>query len=109
MEKDYSYKSEYLLSCDSLTVINTLDEDPLYIDKNRKYFQYQHGNVNTRSNEFSVGFVFRNVSNIREYDSNNSVMIHPNNSIGDIVHNKIGYDLDAFHRNLINLYHNVIF
>ena len=45
-ECDQDFKSEYPLSTDSVTIVNTLDEDPEYTSLDGSKYQYQHGDVN---------------------------------------------------------------
>ena len=108
-ECDQDFKSEYPLSTDSVTIVNTLDEDPEYTSLDGSKYQYQHGDVNVSKDQLSVGIVFRTVHTTALYDQTSNCIIRLDGKPNDIVHYHLGTNLDLFHSQLINLYHDIMF
>ena len=108
-ECDKEFKKEFTLSTDSITVVNTLDEDPEYTSIDGSKYQYQHGNVNVSKDQLSVGIVFRTVHSTAVYDLKSDCIIRLDGEPNDIVHYHLGTNLNDFHSKLINLYHDVMF
>ena len=106
---DETFSSTFKLSSNSLTIANTLDEDPRFVDKQGFKYQYQHGNVNVSGNKFSAGLVFRTVDSIEAYNTDSDIMVVEDQSDIDVVHTHLGVDFNMFHCSLLNLYHNIIF
>jgi len=102
---DSEFSAEYQLTHDSVTIVNTLDEDPEHISEDGSQYQYQHGNVNVSKDKFSVGIVFRTVHTTDLYETSNDLMIPPDGKTNNIVQFQLGTDLNLFHSKLINLYH----
>lgn len=100
---------KYPLSPDSITIVNTLDEDPEYASQDGSQYQYQHGNVNVSKDKFSVGLVFRTVQSTALYDKSSDSIVPHDSKPNDMVHHHLGTDLNKFHNRLIDLYHNVMF
>ena len=67
-----------------------------------------HGGVNVSGEKFSVGFVFRVVNNYGMYHRIDDTMVVPNKE-SDNVNGILGFDVGAFHDNLINLYCNTLY
>ena len=96
------------LGSDTLTIINGDDENPRS-SKNKQYKrQFLHGGVNVSGRKFSVGFVFRVVNNYALYHVIDDTMVVPNQE-SDIVKGIVGFNVGAFHDNLINLYCNTLY
>ena len=108
-ECDESFRTTYPLSTDSVTIVNTLDEDPEYTSLDGSKYQYQHGDVNVSKNHFSVGIVFRTVHTTALYDQTSNCIIRLDGKPNDIVHYHLGTNLNLFHSQLINLYHDIMF
>ena len=51
---DKEFKITYPLSTDSVTIVNTLDEDPEYTSLDGSKYQYQHGDVNVSQDQLSM-------------------------------------------------------
>jgi len=108
-ECDKKFKKEFTLSTDSITVVNTLDEDPEYTSKDGSKYQYQHGNVNVSKDQLSFGIVCRTVHSTAVYNPKCDCIIRLDGEPNDIVHYHLGTNLNLFHSKLINLYHDVMF
>ena len=108
-ESDKELKTEYPLSTDSITIVNTLDEDQEYTSLDGSEYQYQHGNVNVSKDQLSVGIVFRTVHTTALYDQTSNCIIRLDRKPNDIVHHHLGTNLDLFHSQLINLFHDIMF
>jgi len=106
---DKNFNIKYPLSTDSVTIVNTLDEDPEYISLDGSKYQYQHGDVNVSKDQLSIGIVFRTVHSTAVYDTTNSCIIRVDGKPNDIVHYHLGTNLNVFHSDLINLYHEKMF
>ena len=106
---DTEFSAKYDLSHDSVTIVNTLDEDPKHASEDGSRYQYQHGDVNVRKDKFSVGIVFRSVHTTHLYDESSDLMIPPDGMTNDVVRFQLGTDLNLFHSHLINLYHQIMF
>ena len=106
---DKEFRAKFELSHDSVTIVNTLDEDPKHMSEDQSLYQYQHGNVNVSKDQFSVGIVFRTVHRSDIYDRSSDIMMPPDGLEPDMVQCHLGTDLNVFHSKLINLYHNVMF
>ena len=106
---DTEFSAKYDLSHDSVTIVNTLDEDPEHISEDGSQYQYQHGAFNVRKDKFSVGIVFRTVHTTHLYDESSDFVIPPDGNTNDGVHFQLGTDLNLFHSRLINLYHKKTF
>ena len=108
-DSDIEFSAEYELSHDSVTIVNTLDEDPEHVSEDGSQYQYQHGNVNVSKDKFCVGIVFRTVHTTDVYDDSSDLMIPPDGKSNDVVSYLAGIDLNVFHSHLIDLYHQNMF
>ena len=108
-ESDEEFKTTYPLSTDSVTIVNTLDEDPEYTSLDGSKYQYQHGDVNVNKDQLSIGIVFRTVNSTALYDPTNHCIIRDDGEPNDIVYYHLGTNLNLFHSELINLYHEKMF
>lgn len=89
--------------------MNTLDEDPEYTSLDGSKYQYQYGDVNVSKDQPSVGIVFRTVHSTTLYNSTNNCIIRLDGEPNDIVYYHLGTNLNVFHSQLINLYHDKMF
>ena len=80
---------------DSITIINTLDEDPEYTSLDGSKYQYQHGNVNVSKDQLSIGIVFKTVHSTALYDPRNHCIIGDDGEPNDIVHYHLGTNLNV--------------
>ena len=106
---DTEFGAKYDLSEESVTIVNTLDEDPEHVSEDGSLYQYQHGDVNVGKEKFSVGIVFRTVHTTNLYDKSSDCIIPPDGNTNDVVRFQLGTDLNLFHSNLVDLYHNRMF
>ena len=104
-----NFKTQYPLSTDSVTIVNTLDEDPEYTSLDGSKYQYQHGDVNVSQDQLSIGIVFRTVHSTALYNPTNHCIIRDDGEPNDIVRYHLGTNLNVFHLELINLYHERTF
>lgn len=107
-ENCVTQKMTFQLGSDTLTIINPEDENPCSSKNQRDMRQYMHGGVNVSADKFSVGFVFRVVSDTGMYHKGDDTMIVDNKK-NDVVNGVLGFDMGAFHTKLLELYCNTLY
>ena len=91
---DPNYDTYFLLTSDSITIINPLDED-LSICKNQKTkCQYQHGCVSVAGDKYSAGLVFRVVKSTELYYIKDDAMtVEGQTKRMDNIHGVVGFGM----------------
>ena len=91
---DPKYAKSFLLTGDSVTIINPLDEDPLGCKNQKTKFQYQQGGVSVTGDKYSAGLVFGVVKFTEFYYIKDATMIVEGKTRRmNNVHGVIGFDM----------------
>ena len=105
-QDDKNWSTTYQLSSDSISIGHPDDEDPMSPLNRDNLYQYLHGGVNITDDKFSVGFAFRVVDSIKEYDPNTNLMISDcKGSEFEQSYNNIEYNSRQYHMRMLNLFH----
>ena len=105
---DNEWNTTFNITSDSLSFIHPDDENPMSPKNSDKLHQYLHGGVQLSKDAFSIGFAFRVVDSIKDYNTETNLMslcqhiAEYKQSYKDI--HKIS---DCFHRNILNFFINI--
>ena len=109
-QTDKQWQTSFHMNNHPVTISNPLDECPTYNNVLDTKVKYQHGGVNIIYNKLSVGYFFRVVKTVKEYNMRNDIMISIREPKKNGVNLKVTeiFDRDLFHQNLINSYKDKI-
>lgn len=101
---DPSFKCVVSLGNISILIVNPLDEIASLDDDLGLIVRYRHGGVKVTGSQLSIGFVFRVVTPVAKYDSNNVMITKSNESSRKNENILEKVDIMMFHRELKKLY-----
>ena len=102
---DTEWSTSFELKSNSIWINNPADEHPL------PNYQYQHGGVKVGDGELSIGFAFRIVNSVQEYNASNDLRSydlsasHEDNSK---VYKRFMSHQGTFHENLVKLMNQIL-
>jgi len=102
---DTDWSRSFDISNNSIWILNPIDEKAL-----GKY-QYQHGGVKVMKGEISIGFAFRILKNVEEYNIFNDIRaydISANHEDYSKIYKRFMSRQGEFHKNLVSLMNKIL-